>query len=95
MLTKRHSFESSEEISSHQKAIVAVIDSPEWDEDEAVEQEIRAALGKDVEHDTEHEEDNEIGVMRVLPSTSEEQILSAVLGTSRTSGTIDSLPRVI
>ncbi|XP_067208662.1 uncharacterized protein [Linepithema humile] len=96
MLT-RHLYESSEKLSSYQKAIVAVIDSPEWDEGKAVEQEIRAALGKDVEHDmrsmTEHEENNEISVMRVLPSTSEEETPSAVLGASRISG-INSLPRV-
>ncbi|XP_024873145.1 ankycorbin isoform X2 [Temnothorax curvispinosus] len=91
--TKRHLFESSEERSSHQSAIIAVLDSPEWDEDEAVEKEIREALGEDVEHETEHEEDNEIGVMRVLPSTSEEETPSTALGLSRTSR-IDSLPQV-
>lgn len=95
ILTKKHLFESSEECSPHQRAIVAVIDSPEWDEDEAVEQEIRQALGEDtLERDTEHEEDNEIGVMRVLPSTSEEEIPSTTLGTSRTAR-IDSLPQVV
>ncbi|XP_050446939.1 ankycorbin isoform X1 [Cataglyphis hispanica] len=93
-LTKKHLFGSSEECSPHQRAIVAVIDSPEWDEDEAVEQEIRQALGEDtLERDTEHEEDNEIGVMRVLPSTSEEETLSMTLGTSRTAR-IDSLPQI-
>ncbi|KAM0731756.1 Ankyrin-2 [Formica fusca] len=94
ILTKKHLFESSEECSPHQRAIVAVIDSPEWDEDEAVEQEIRQALGEDtLERDTEHEEDNEIGVMRVLPSTSEEETPSTTLGTSRTAR-IDSLPQI-
>lgn len=92
--TKRHLFESSEERSPHQSAIIAVLDSPEWDEDEAVEKEIREALGEDMEHETEHEEDNEIGVMRVLPSTSEEETPSAALGVPRTSR-IDSLPQVI
>ncbi|XP_072754126.1 uncharacterized protein [Anoplolepis gracilipes] len=93
-LTKKHLFESSEECSSHQRAIVAVIDSTEWDEDEAVEQEIRQALGEDaLERDTEHEEDNEMGVMRVLPSTSEEETPSTTLGVSRTAR-IDSLPQV-
>lgn len=88
-------FGSSEECSPHQRAIVAVIDSTEWDEDEAVEQEIRQALGEDtLERDTEHEEDNEIGVMRVLPSTSEEETPSRTLGTSRTAR-IDSLPQVV
>lgn len=91
--TKTHLFESSEERSSHQSAIIAVLDSPEWDEDEAVEKEIREALGEDMEHETEHEEDNEIGVMRVLPSTSEEETPSTALGVSRTSR-IDSLPQV-
>ncbi|XP_020291077.1 inversin-A [Pseudomyrmex gracilis] len=86
-------FERSDEHLPHQRAIVAVIDSPEWDEDEAVEKEIREALGEDVEQDTEHEEDNEIGVMRVLPSTSEEETPSTVLGVSRTSRT-DFLPQV-
>lgn len=94
VLTKKHLFESTEECSSNQRAIVAVIDSPEWDEDEAVEQEIRQALGEDaLERDTEHEEDNEIGVMRVLPSTSEEETPSTTLGVSRTR--IGSLPQVI
>ncbi|XP_025074915.1 LOW QUALITY PROTEIN: ankycorbin [Pogonomyrmex barbatus] len=93
--SKRHLFESSEDRSSRQSAIIAVLDSsPEWDEDEAVEKEIREALGEDMEQETEHEEeDNEIGVMRVLPSTSEEETPSTALGVSRTSG-IDSLPQV-
>ncbi|XP_018352608.1 PREDICTED: ankycorbin-like [Trachymyrmex septentrionalis] len=90
--TKRHPFESSEERSLHQSAIIAVLDSPEWDEDE-VDKEIREALGEDMEHETEHEEDNEIGVMRVLPSTSEEETPNTALGASRTSR-IDSLPQV-
>ncbi|KAG5336685.1 ANK1 protein, partial [Acromyrmex charruanus] len=90
--TKRHPFESSEERSLHQSAIIAVLDSPEWDEDE-VDKEIREALGEDMEHETEHEEDNEIGVMRVLPSTSEEETPNTALGVSRTSR-IDSLPQV-
>lgn len=93
-LTKKRLFESSEECSPHQRAIVAVIDSPEWDEDEAVEREIRQALGEDtLERDTEHEEDNEIGVVRVLPSTSEEETPRTTLGVSRTAR-IDSLPQV-
>jgi len=92
--TKRQLFESSEERSPHQSAIIAVLDSPEWNEDEAVEKEIRDALGEDMEHETEHEEDNEIGIMRVLPSTSEEETPSTALGISRISR-IDSLPQVI
>ncbi|KAL0118532.1 hypothetical protein PUN28_009299 [Cardiocondyla obscurior] len=91
--TKKHLFESSEERSPRQSAIIAVIDSPEWDEDEAVEKEIREALGEDMEHETEHEEDNEIGVMRVLPSTSEEETSNAVVRVSRTSR-IDTLPQM-
>jgi len=47
-----------------------------------------------MEHETEHEEDNEIGIMRVLPSTSEEETPSTALGISRISR-IDSLPQVI
>jgi len=92
--TKRQLFESSEERSPRQSAIIAVLDSPEWNEDEAVEKEIRDALGEDMEHETEHEEDNEIGIMRVLPSTSEEETPSTALGISRISR-IDSLPQVI
>lgn len=93
--TMKHLFERSEERLPHQRAIVAVIDSPEWDEDEAVEKEIRQALGEDMEQeDTEHEEDDEIGVMRVLPSTSEEETPSTTLGASTTSRT-DFLPQVV
>lgn len=91
MLT-RHLFESSEELSLHQKAIVAVIDSSEWNIGEAIEQEIRATLEKDI--NTEHEEDNEISVMQVLPSRSEEGTPGTVLGAFRTSG-INSLPQVM
>jgi len=71
-----------------------VIDSPEWDEDEEVEKEIREAFGEDTERETEHEEDN--GVVRVLPSTSEEETsgTATLAAASRTSG-IDSLPQVI
>ncbi|XP_076164553.1 uncharacterized protein LOC143145248 isoform X2 [Ptiloglossa arizonensis] len=92
--TKKSLFESSEERSPDRSAIVAVIESPEWDEeDEEIEKEIRDAIGEDEEHETEPEEDNEIGVVRVLPSTSEEE-------TSRTGPDVrrasiaDSLPQV-
>lgn len=88
----RHLFESSEERSPHQSAIVAVIDSPEWDEDEAVEKEIREAFGEDTERDTEHEEDN--GIIRILPSMSEEETPSTTLGVCRTSR-LHSIPQVI
>lgn len=91
--TEKHSLESSEEHSPDRSAIVAVIDSPAWDEDEIIEKEIRKTLGKDLE-----QEDNETGVARVLPSTSEEELTHALapstsLTVSRTSG-LDSLPRV-
>lgn len=87
----RHLFVSSEERSPYRSAIVAVIDSPEWDEDEAIEKEIRQVFGEDTEHDTE-QEDN--GAVRVLPSTSEEETPSTTMGTSRISR-IDSLPQVM
>lgn len=94
---KKQPFEDSEEHSPDRSAIVAVIDSPVWDEDETVEEEIRKTLGKNLEQDTE-QEDNEIGVARVLPSTSEEELThasapNANLTASRTSE-LDSLPRV-
>jgi hypothetical protein len=93
-MTRRDPFESSVERTPRRSAIVAVIDSPEWDEDEEVEKEIREAFGEDeTERETEHEEDN--GVVRVLPSTSEEETSGTTLAmASRTSG-IDSLPQVI
>lgn len=91
---KKCLFESSEERSPDRSAIVAVIESPEWDdENEEIEKEIRDAIGEDAEHETEPEEDNEMGVMRVLPSTSEEEMSRAgpeVCGTSAA----DSLPQV-
>lgn len=86
-------FESSEERSPDRSAIVAVIESPEWDEeDEQIEKEIRDAIGEDAEHETEPEEDNEIGVVRVLPSTSEDEA-SRGPDTCRTMAG-DSLPQV-
>lgn len=87
----RHLFESSEERSSHPSAIVAVIDGPDWDEDEAVEKEIREAFGDDTEHDTENEKENSVVQTRVLSSTSEEE--SKAFATSRTSAN-DLLPQV-
>nr|XP_034177587.1 ankycorbin isoform X1 [Osmia lignaria] len=91
--TKKCLFESSEERSPDRSAIVAVIESPEWDEeDEQIEKEIRDAIGEDAEHETEPEEDNEIGVVRVLPSTSEEET-SRGPDTCRTIAG-DSLPQV-
>ncbi|XP_054011149.1 ankycorbin [Hylaeus anthracinus] len=91
---KKSLFESSEERSPDRSAIVAVIESPEWDdEDEEIAKEIREAIGEDDEHETEPEEDNEIGVVRVLPSTSEEETSRTGPDVRRASIT-DSLPQV-
>lgn len=90
--------ESSEECSPDRSAIVAVIESPEWDEedDEEIDKEIRRAVGEAGEHDEDEEEDEEddreddsdgVGIVRVLPSTSEEEMAA------RTSA-VDSLPQV-
>ncbi|CAL7948566.1 unnamed protein product [Xylocopa violacea] len=87
-------FESSEERSPDRSAIVAVIESPEWDdEDEEIDKEIRDATGDDAEHETEPEEDNEMGVVRVLPSTSEEETSRIGHDVCKTLAT-DSLPQV-
>ncbi|XP_026669217.1 nucleolar protein dao-5-like [Ceratina calcarata] len=91
---KKCLFESSEERSPDRSAIVAVIESPEWDdEDEEIDKEIRDAIGEDGEHETEPEEDNEMGVVRVLPSTSEEEMSRVGPDVCKTSAT-DSLPQV-
>lgn len=60
--SKQTLFESSEEQSPDRSAIVAVIESPEWDEQEELEKEVIGE--KQIEHD---------GVAKVLPSTSEEE----------------------
>lgn len=88
-------FESSEERSPDRSAIVAVIESPEWDEEdeEEIDKEIRNAIGEDAEHETEPDDDNEMGVVRVLPSTSEEETSRIGHEVCRTSVT-DSLPQV-
>lgn len=88
-------FESSEERSPDRSAIVAVIESPEWDEEdeEEIDKEIRNAIGEDAEHETEPDDDNEMGVVRVLPSTSEEETSRIGHEVCRTSAT-DSLPQV-
>lgn len=88
-------FESSEERSPDRSAIVAVIESPEWDEEdeEEIDKEIRDAIGEDAEHETEPDDDNEMGVVRVLPSTSEEETSRIGHEVCRTSVT-DSLPQV-
>ncbi|XP_044013213.1 ankycorbin isoform X2 [Aphidius gifuensis] len=63
------------EQSSNQSAIIAVIQSPEWDdEDEQVAKEISDVVGDNAEPDTDpdDDEDDSLGVVRVLPSTSDE-----------------------
>lgn len=91
---KKCLFESSEERSPDRSAIVAVIESPEWDEEdeEEIDKEIRNAIGEDEEHETEPD-DNEMGVVRVLPSTSEEETSRIGHEVCKTSAT-DSLPQV-
>lgn len=86
---------SEEQNSEDQSAIVAVIESPEWGEEEEDEivNEIRNAIGEDIERDTELENDDGIGIIRVLPSTSEEET-PRNLGIIRRPGT-DILPQVI
>ncbi|XP_015585183.1 ankyrin repeat domain-containing protein 11 isoform X2 [Cephus cinctus] len=94
--SKKSLIESSEDCSPDRSAIVAVIESPEWEEDEEdeeIEKEIREAIGEDIEQDTEPEEDNSLGVMRVLPSTSEDDTPRTGPGQSRTSD-MESLPQV-
>ncbi|XP_050598063.1 ankycorbin isoform X6 [Bombus affinis] len=89
---KKHPMEDA--LGTDRSAIVAVIESPEWDEeDEEIDKEIRDAIGEDGEHETEAEDDNEMGVIRVLPSTSEEEMSRAGHDVCRTSAT-DSLPQV-
>ncbi|XP_015191770.1 PREDICTED: ankycorbin isoform X2 [Polistes dominula] len=84
-------FDKSDERSLDRSAIVAVIESPEWfEEDEEIEKEIRKVIREDGERDTRQEENNEMGVIRVLPSTSEKE---TYVGTSKTS-TIVTLPQV-
>ncbi|XP_076290231.1 uncharacterized protein LOC143213819 isoform X1 [Lasioglossum baleicum] len=91
--SKKCLFESSEERSPDRSAIVAVIESPEWDdEDEEIAKELRDAIGEDDEHETELEEDNEIGIVRVLPSTSEEE--TSRVGLDGRTEDADSLPQV-
>ncbi|XP_033178758.1 ankycorbin isoform X6 [Bombus impatiens] len=89
---KTHPMEDA--LGTDRSAIVAVIESPEWDEeDEEIDKEIRDAIGEDGEHETEAEDDNEMGVIRVLPSTSEEEMSRAGHDVCRTSAT-DSLSQV-
>lgn len=98
--TKQQLFESStEERSPDRSAIVAVIESPEWDEedDEEIDKEIREVVGDDNEEQDEDEDDLEeesgeeegMGIVRVLPSTSEEEILMGAR-----NSVVDTLPQV-
>lgn len=92
--SKHSLFESSSERSPGQSAIVAVIESPEWDEeDEEVAKEIRDVVGDTAEGDTEPEDDDSLGVLRVLPSTSEEETPRRPKKLLRVSKK-DTLPRV-
>ncbi|XP_043475374.1 ankycorbin isoform X2 [Leptopilina heterotoma] len=85
---------SEEQNSEDQSAIVAVIESPEWGEDDEDDEEIRNAIGDDdVERDTELEIDDGVGIIRVLPSTSEEET-PRNLGIMKRPGT-DTLPQVL
>ncbi|XP_047351752.1 ankycorbin-like isoform X2 [Vespa velutina] len=88
-------FDKSGERSLDRSAIVAVIESPEWDEeDEEIDKEIRKVIGEDGERDTEPEENNEMGVIRVLPGKSEEEAYRSLdVGKSRNSGIV-TLPQV-
>lgn len=77
-----------------------MIESPEWDEedDDELDKEIRQVVGESGELDEDDEDDEEgsdglggaddVGIVRVLPSTSEEE-----MGNIRTSA-VDSLPQV-
>ncbi|XP_074103433.1 uncharacterized protein LOC141530306 isoform X2 [Cotesia typhae] len=94
-LSKKSLFESSEERSPDRSAIVAVIESPEWDEeDEEVAREIRNVVGDvEPEEDSDAEDEDSLGVLRVIPSTSEEESprrLKKILRESKK----DKLPRV-
>ena len=96
---KRTTFfnETSEDRNSEdQSAIVAVFESPEWEEeeDEEIDKEIRKAIGEDGQRDTELDDDDGVGIMRVLPSTSEEETPRNLrMGISRRPGT-ESLHQV-
>ena len=92
--SKRSLFESSEDRSPDRSAIVAVFESPEWvEDDEEIEREIRDVVGDDGEEgETEPEDENSVGVLRVLPSTSEEETPSI---TNKILRTTETLPRVI
>lgn len=79
---------------SPDRGIVAVIESPEWDdaEDEEINQEIQKAVGHhenngDEEEEEEYTESDDVGIVRVLPSTSEEE-------TGNVNSADDSLPQV-
>lgn len=97
---KQRLFESStEERSPDRSAIIAVIESPEWDEDddEDIDKEIREVVGDGTEEHEEDEdyleeesgEDEGMGIVRVLPSTSEEEMMIRAR-----NSVVDSLPQV-
>ncbi|XP_034942548.1 ankycorbin isoform X2 [Chelonus insularis] len=72
--SKQNLFESSGEHSLDRSAIIAVFESPEWDEeDEEVAEEIRDVIGDSIEPETEPEDDDSLGVLKVLPSTSDDE----------------------
>ncbi|XP_058799767.1 ankyrin repeat domain-containing protein 35 isoform X15 [Phymastichus coffea] len=99
--TKSPLFESSEERSPDHSAIVAVIESPEWDDEdeEQLDKEIRQVVGDaeeeredgagdgggDEDEDEDEDEEgsdglggasDEVGIVRVLPSTSEDDVIA-------------------
>ncbi|XP_011503622.1 PREDICTED: inversin [Ceratosolen solmsi marchali] len=88
--------ESSEECSPDRSAIIAVIESPEWDEehDEELDKKIRKVIGNMKEHYEDEIEDNdsrsgdkELGIVRVLSSVSEKEM-------NNRASIADSLPQL-
>ncbi|XP_028982291.1 ankycorbin isoform X2 [Diachasma alloeum] len=72
----------------------SVIESPEWDEeDEQVAKEIQNVVENNTELETEPEYDDELAVLRVLPSTSEEETPRKPINLLRNSK-LDALTRV-
>ncbi|KAK0182649.1 hypothetical protein PV327_000764 [Microctonus hyperodae] len=72
--SKHSLFESSGEPSPDRSAIVAVIESPEWDEeDEEIAKEIRDVVGDSGDLDSEAEDDDSLGVLRVIRGASDEE----------------------
>ncbi|XP_066589677.1 uncharacterized protein [Prorops nasuta] len=96
----RNIFDSSEDGSPRRSAIVAVIESPEWDDDdeegeeEEMDKEIRDAIGDNVGPDTEPEENNGFGsAVRIVPTTSDDET-PRVGEMAGPTTTVDSLPEV-